>query len=268
MNFRAVVMILGFSVIGTELYNPVVRNFFIKTSFRNLPLAVELSVESLPDFIASIPDLKTVVKDPVSIFRSVLSHAEKRLAEIKDRKPFLQSVFIVNGAIGEGKTSFVKNLINEFRRKGIDCDGIVSERIVDNGITTGYDLVHISSGKRTRFLRLEGEYGNEMIGRFSICREGVNEGEMILKQLSGKQGHVIVIDEVGLLELEGRGWSVFVTGILSEKKNHLLMTVRTNLIDDVRLKWNPVNCKVFSVKENEYTDLSEKICRSIFAELE
>ncbi len=64
MNFRAAVIIVGFSVLGTELYNPVVRNFFRKTSFKNLPLALELSVESLPLFIANIPDFKTMIKNP------------------------------------------------------------------------------------------------------------------------------------------------------------------------------------------------------------
>ena len=64
MNFRAVLIIVGFSVLGTELYNPVVRNFFLKTSFKNLPLALELSAESLPLFIANIPDFKSLCKEP------------------------------------------------------------------------------------------------------------------------------------------------------------------------------------------------------------
>ena len=51
MNFRAAVIITGFAVVGTELYNPVIRNFFQKTAIKNLPLALELSVESLPFFI-------------------------------------------------------------------------------------------------------------------------------------------------------------------------------------------------------------------------
>ncbi len=85
MNFRAVVIITGFSVLGTELYNPVIRDFFMRTSFKNLPLAMELSTESLPSFIANIPDFKTLVRDPVSIFYRFLAHAEERLAEIRKK---------------------------------------------------------------------------------------------------------------------------------------------------------------------------------------
>ena len=79
MNFRAVIIIVGFSVLGTELYNPVVRNFFLKTSFKNLPLALELSAESLPLFIANIPDFKSLVRNPVSIFYQVISHADRTI---------------------------------------------------------------------------------------------------------------------------------------------------------------------------------------------
>ena len=35
MNFRAALVITGFSVLGTELYNPVIRSFFLKTAFKN-----------------------------------------------------------------------------------------------------------------------------------------------------------------------------------------------------------------------------------------
>jgi len=80
MNFRAAVIITGFAVLGTELYNPVIRDFFQKTALKNLPLALELSVESLPFFIGSIPDLKSLVRKPVSIFYNVLSQADRRLA--------------------------------------------------------------------------------------------------------------------------------------------------------------------------------------------
>ena len=56
MNLRAIVMIMGFSVIGTELSNPVIRNLFVRTSFRQLPLALEIAFDTLPSVISSLPD--------------------------------------------------------------------------------------------------------------------------------------------------------------------------------------------------------------------
>ena len=151
MNFRAIVIIVGFSVLGTELYNPVVRNFFLRTSFKNLPLALELSVESLPLFIANIPDFKTMMRNPVSIFYQVVSHADRRLAEIKDKVAHVQKVFIVTGSIRGGKTTFVRKLIELLRSYNIKVGGILSERVMDGSKTIGYDLVNIDTGKKQIF---------------------------------------------------------------------------------------------------------------------
>ncbi|MGM0667663.1 MAG: hypothetical protein ACQETA_10110, partial [Bacteroidota bacterium] len=85
MNFRAALIIIGFSVLGTELYNPVIRKSFDRTSFKNLPLALELAVESLPLFIASIPGFRTIIKKPVSALSNVVAHAGIRLHELQQK---------------------------------------------------------------------------------------------------------------------------------------------------------------------------------------
>lgn len=250
MNFRAVAMIVGFSVIGTELYNPVVRNFFQRTSFKNLPLAIELSVESLPDFIASIPDFKSVIKDPVSIFQKVLNHAEKRLTEIRERD-LPAPVIIVSGGVEEGKTTLAKNLHDTLQEKGIESDGIITERIVEDNITTGYDLIHLKSRRRICFLRQNIECGSEKIGRFFICPEGLEGGQELLKQIAAKEDILVIIDEVGLLELEGGGWTEYVTKILNDRKSRLLMTVRTTFLEDIKAKWNLNYYEVFNVNATD-----------------
>jgi hypothetical protein len=77
MNFRAVIIIVGFSALGTELYNPKIRSLFSSTRFRQLPLALELAAASLPTMIADMPDLKTAVKKPVSILNRMIARVER-----------------------------------------------------------------------------------------------------------------------------------------------------------------------------------------------
>ncbi len=137
MNFRAVVVIVGFSVLGTELYNPAVRTFFLRTSFKNLPLALELSAESLPLFIANIPDFKSLIKDPVSIFSLVISHADKRLNEIREQEDPCGNVFIITGSIRGGKTRYTKKLIDLLSGNEIKIGGILSERLMDGEYYNG-----------------------------------------------------------------------------------------------------------------------------------
>jgi nucleoside-triphosphatase THEP1 len=259
MNFRAMIIITGFAVLGTELYNPVVRNFFINTSFRNLPLSVELSVESLPSFIATIPDFKSLVKDPVSIFHQVLSQASNRFAEIRDSN---RRIFIISGAKGEGKTRFTSELADILKKNKIRVAGILSERVTSGAETTGYDIIDIATGKRTAFLR-SGSGENHDIGKYTIVSEGLSEGKRILHSCIQGIRKVVIIDEVGRLELNDGGWAAEIQELLKHSGNHLAMVVREDFIEMLRTKWGFENPVIMSISTTRPTEAAESIIKNI-----
>ncbi len=263
MNFRAAVIIVGFSGIGTELYNPGIRNFFYKTSFKNLPLAVELSVESLPDFIASIPDFKSLVKNPVSVFYSVISNANTRLSEIKKNENFIQRIFIISGSRGEGKTTFTRKITDELKKHDIPVGGILSERVMQDSITTGYDLVDIETGNKEIFLRQDEETWTEKIGKFRINPKGIEMGSAILNSQKMQGKKLVVIDEVGILELENKGWAVFLQELINASANHVLITVRDTCIEDVIKKWKLSDPVLFKVSETDFLSSAKSIIDQI-----
>ena len=263
MNFRAAMIIVGFAVTGTELYNPVIRSFFLKTSFKNLPLALELSAESLPLFIANIPDFKSLVKNPVSIFYQVISHADMRLNEIKGRVVPGQKVFIVTGSIRGGKTTFVKMLIEFLNINNIKAGGILSERIMDGSVTTGYDLVNIVTGKKKEFLRQDREGRGGKIGKFNICEKGLVEGKKIINSLINNENKLVIIDEVGLLEIQNNGWSDCINALLGKPSNHILLTVRDIYVAEVIKKWNLREPVIFNISETDCQNAGKSIIEQI-----
>jgi nucleoside-triphosphatase THEP1 len=260
MNFRAVIIIVGFSALGTELYNPLVRSFFQRTSFRNLPLAVELSVESLPAFIATIPDFKSLVRNPVSIFHQVLSHAENRFSEIKGSK---RGMFIISGQRAQGKTTFAISLVKLLRQMNIRVAGFFSVRLMDGEVTTGYDIEDAETGKRKRFLRTGEECGAGKIGKFTICEEGLSKGHKILhSQLHGRN-RLVIIDEVGMLELGGGGWSESLDLLISKSHNHLLLIARDEFIEQVTEKFGLPGPVVFDISKITSEEAAERIKRHL-----
>ena len=235
MNFRAAVIIAGFTVLGTELYNPRIRNYFQGTSFRNLPLALELSAESLPHFISSVPDFRSLVRNPVSIFYNIISQAESRFNEIKGRSVPAPKTFIVTGPLGSGKSTFLIQLTEALRKKGHNPQGIISERKTDESGTAGYGLVNIETGERHDFLRKSEETGPERIGRFVIVPGSLEKGAAILN--SSGNG-IIIIDEVGALEMSGRGWASCIEGLLARPVSHLILSVRETQLDGIKSLWH------------------------------
>ncbi len=82
MNLRAILLIVSFTVLGTELYNPKIKKRLLKGRFKQLSLAIELSLESLPNTIASIPDFKTILKTPTIVFYQLIWQANERLKKL------------------------------------------------------------------------------------------------------------------------------------------------------------------------------------------
>lgn len=267
MNFRAAIIIVGFSVLGTELYNPVIRNFFLKTSFKNLPLALELAAESLPSFIANIPDLKSLVRNPVSIFYQVISQAERRLAEIKTKNILNQKLFIITGSVGGGKTTFAKNLIEILRKNRIEVGGIISEKVIYGSQTTGYDLLNVETGEKEVFLRKDEKCGPETIGRYSICLKGLQFGNNILSSIALTGNKIVVIDEIGLLELQNKGWSESMDKLSGKPGKHLLLVVRNTFVDKVISKWDLANAIIFNIEETDFVKAGMSVMEQIGTEM-
>ncbi len=245
MNLRAIVLIMGFTVLGTELYNPKIRHFFQKSRFRQLPLALELSFESLPAMVANVPDVKSLLKNPGVVVQQMMQYADFRLQEIKNSSQTASSVFIT-GEIGAGKTTFLKAIISKLKTEGHSISGFYSERIINNEQTSGYDLVDIESGKKTIFLRTEGNVTQQKIGRYYIYPEAFALAEQSAKRFSGG---IFILDEVGRLELEGKGWHNTLMQLTKLKKAKLLLVVRKEFQQQIIEKYGLLPRKIFLVSQ-------------------
>jgi len=182
--------------------------------------------------IADMPDLKTAIRKPVSILNRMIARVERRLNEVKDRPLLERQVVIVTGTIGEGKTAWLAKLSGLLREKGVRVGGILALRIVEDGVTTGYDISDIGSGKRTPFLR---HTGSETMGvdRFTMNDAGFIAGRNALDPANNKGNDVVIVDEVGPLELRGRGWSEVLGGLLNETSATVIIAVRKTLTEAV-----------------------------------
>ncbi len=77
MNSRAAILIIGFSVIGKELYNPALIGFFRNSKFRQLQYALQLAFETVPNIIAVLPSPRKILVSPQNVIILLLKNAEK-----------------------------------------------------------------------------------------------------------------------------------------------------------------------------------------------
>ena len=258
MNFRAVIIIVGFSALGTELYNPRIRALFSRTRLRQLPVALELSAASLPTMIADMPDLKTAVRKPVSILNRMITRVERRLNEVRKEQEAGRKIFLVTGAIGEGKTAWLARLTGLLKERGIRTGGILALRIMEEGKTTGYDISNIRTGERTPFLRQTGE-ATTGVERFTMDEAGYRAGLRALGPSANRTVDVVIIDEVGPLELRDQGWSDSIRGLMHETGTVLIIAVRKSLTVKVTDKFGIEAAGIIDVTNGDVVRFADEI---------
>jgi len=247
MNVRAIVMVIGFAVIGTELYSPKIKNLFQKKALISLYMALDLSAESLPNMIALVPNLKEIFKHPLEIVKQLLSYAEYRMHEIESRKQHKAAIAIITGEKSSGKTKFLTETATTLRENGIDVGGVYTKKIRENDEITAYLIVNVATGEEYPFLQ-KNELESELrIGAFSIDAEGLEFGKKnIVKSFDSR---VLMIDEIGKLEMSGGGWHNELNLLPLEKQLYILLSIRQEFVEDVIEKWSLHPAAIYNVAE-------------------
>lgn len=91
MNYRALIVIFGFSSIGVELRNPLVKSLLYKRGFSKIHDALSLGFSSLPAIIESLPKPKKMIRHRKEIIEQILSQSIKLLEHFEKEKSYLHN---------------------------------------------------------------------------------------------------------------------------------------------------------------------------------
>lgn len=157
-------------------------------------------------------------------------------------------VHIVTGNINAGKTARMRELYLEMAA----ADGILSEKLVENGAFYGYRLVHLRSGAAIVLALLDEKYHGQFpeacrIGSFVFSADAIRFGINILEQLCANPTiSAIFLDEVGPLELGGCGFAD-VLPVLLHAKRELYITVRSRCVQEFLQKYRIMDYRLITV---------------------
>jgi nucleoside-triphosphatase THEP1 len=257
MNFRAVIMIIGFSTLGKEFSSPFIRRFFMKSKFKQLLLALEVAFETLPFVVANLPSFKDIFKRPISIFLQLISQADFWLEKLTIRMAEKPQIIIITGKTGEGKSTLLNQIIEDLKNKNIHISGFISLSVLSDNQRVGYDLIDLNSNSKTELSRTFEIQNSIKIGKFYFQKSGIEFGKNALTIESTLNSQLICIDEVGPWELDNKGWASSINNLLLHSKTPMILIVRERLVNEVIENWNLKNYKVFNVAESECEDVVE-----------
>jgi nucleoside-triphosphatase THEP1 len=259
MNFRAAIMIIGFSVAGKELSNPVIRSFFIGTSFKQLPLSIEVAFNTLPFVIGNMPSYKDVFKKPIPVLRQLTAQAEFWLGIVELSLKKKSNVIIVTGDKGDGKSTMLAELAVLFKRKGIQAGGIISPAVNENKVRSGYELINIATDQKIKLSQTKKGDGMVNVGRFYFFEDGIAFGKTALKVANNKMSKIIFIDEVGAWELQGQGWAESLNELTLHCEMPIILAVNVKLVDQVVDCWQLQKPLIINAKNTSSEDAFKEI---------
>ena len=142
-------------------------------------------------------------------------------------------VHIVTGQINEGKTT---KLLSLFRK--IRCgDGFINQKVFVGGVNAGQEIIRLSTSEKRYFSFRQGflpDGWNEIYryGSYSFSKEGYEFAQKIVWNVIHDRIEPVFIDEIGPLELEGKGFNNLFIALLKANME-VYVAVRDSCVDEV-----------------------------------
>jgi len=176
-------------------------------------------------------------------------------------------VILITGDKGSGKTSSMMEVLRWASERSIEISGIISPRCFDGKVLVGYDALDCRSGERFGLARKPGYARGGGWMRFGglgyvFSRSGLERANGILGVAARRQrgAEILMVDEVGRLELMGKGLAPGLEQVLSsmdKKPLVALVSCRLGAVDMVRSKACETGARTRVWRSGDVPDLTE-----------
>jgi nucleoside-triphosphatase len=172
----------------------------------------------------------------------------------------------ITGLPGAGKTQALVKVIEMLEEENLTVGGMVTEPIIENGKRVGFYVMDWKSKRKAIFAHIDTE-SKFYVGKYGVNLESLDTVGVEALVDASKNSDVIVIDEVGKMEVESEKFVKAVKDAMEvdkpiiltlhkKSRNPLLQDIRRR--DDVRiLEVTPINrnllpYKIIKLMKGEY----------------
>jgi len=144
------------------------------------------------------PSLKGVIK------QSVGEIAVKRL-------------FFITGRPSIGKTTVLLNATNELKNKGYTVGGMVSREIREKGLRVGFEIMDFATGQKGWLAHVNQPTGPQ-VSKYRVNLHDLDEIGVNAIRNALRQAELVVVDEVGPMELFSSAFKQVITDAVDSQK--------------------------------------------------
>lgn len=165
---------------------------------------------------------------------------------------------VLTGPVHSGKTTLLKKLVRSLEPSKMKIHGFLSVAVFEDTKFTGYDLFSLPEKNSIPFIRKSGQKDWMRIGPYYFLPQALAEARRIIDNPDPKD--VLIVDEIGPLELAGKGfWPVFIK-VAPFARFHILCVVRKTILSGFlkampKIKWNVFD----AAEENVLSRLKDRL---------
>ena len=140
-------------------------------------------------------------------------------------KPEHSRIVLVTGLPGVGKTTLIQRIHDQYRNKGFKVVGITTREVREGDRRVGFKITNISSGEEGWLARVGDGIGPK-IGRYTVVTKDLDSiGVVALKQATEQPNDLVLIDEIGPMEMTSKAFREALADLLS-RRGRVIATVK------------------------------------------
>jgi nucleoside-triphosphatase THEP1 len=170
-----------------------------------------------------------------------------------------RQIIIITADRGAGKTSFIRRIVSHLRDGGIAHAGFYAEGTWRDDERQDFSLHLLPSGEN---LPLCDRITDSWIplGRFFFNPEALRQGYNAV--MEARPGDVIIMDEIGVQEINGSAWADALNGAI-RKNNPLILSVRHRHLPGIINTWHMGGAIILNGNDVSWENLFKKILSEI-----
>lgn len=151
-------------------------------------------------------------------------------------------IIIITADKGGGKTAFIKRIISYLAEYSIPHTGFFADGTWRDGERYTFILTLVPEYEKVPLCDRTTESWMPS-GRFRYNPVALFKGSTAVER--AMPGEIILVDEIGLQELQNRIWAETLDRALNKNQNPLVLTVRYRYLDNTMAKWNLHDAYIF-----------------------
>lgn len=171
------------------------------------------------------------------------------------------NIFIITGNLHQGKTTFAENTVYYLQKQCIPVAGFLSHGYFSEGRRNSFTLVDIQTGKKRALCSDQPHENWYRYRRFYFNPDALQAGNQLLMKIAEQSASVAVIDEIGPMELEQKGWYAGFTSLMANAQIIKILIVRNNILDTIKELYDIDSQYIYTVDQSSPYSLAQVIVR-------